>query len=154
MPESKREKRRARKARRALQERRKRWRNWAVIAVIVFALAFFAWIQSRPAEPLASAEILALGAQVYNEACATCHGENGEGHVLQQAPALDASEHAWHHPDGQIQALIVNGGSAMPAFGDQLADDEVVAVIRYVQNWWTAQQLESQQQASEAYPLE
>jgi mono/diheme cytochrome c family protein len=41
----------------------------------------------------------------------------------------------------------------MPAFGDQLTDTEILAVIRYIQTWWTADQIDSQQQASESYPF-
>ena len=60
---------------------------------------------------------LALGAQVYVENCAACHGPKGEGHAdIAAAPALDASEHAWHHADGQLQQLILEGGQIMPSF--------------------------------------
>lgn len=43
---------------------------------------------------------------------------------------------------------------ASPAFGEQLSHEEIVAVIRYVQTWWTADQLASQQQASQQSPLQ
>ena len=99
-------------------------------------------------------DTLALGEKVYQTTCASCHGEKGEGHVLEAAPALDASEHAWHHPDGQIQMLIKNGGRIMPALGDQLTDEEIVAVIRYIQTWWTADQLRRQQASSVQFPLQ
>lgn len=98
--------------------------------------------------------MVALGRQVYAESCASCHGAQGEGHAeLIQAPALDETEHAWHHADGQLQDLLTNGGALMPAFGDQLTDEEMLAVISYIQTWWTADQLASQQRASESYPF-
>lgn len=153
MTQSKQEKRQARKASKLVRERNRRIKNWLIFLAIAVAAAYMVWAQSRPAEPLAPAETIALGAQVYNQTCASCHGDAGQGHILEQAPALDESEHAWHHPDGQIQDLIKNGGMSMPAFGDQLNDEEILAVIRYIQTWWTADQLASQQEASQSNPL-
>ena len=53
-----------------------------------------------------------------------------------QAPALNQSEHASEHPDQQIHAWIMDGklglGRQMPAYGDQLTDNEVHAVIEYL----------------------
>jgi mono/diheme cytochrome c family protein len=154
MPHNKSERRQARRAQAATK---RRWRNVAgglLVAVLIAAGVFFVWTQSRPAEPLAEAATLAVGQQVYADKCASCHGSQGEGHAdLDQAPALDETEHAWHHPDGQLQELVTNGGTLMPAFGDQLTDTEILAVIRYIQTWWTADQIDSQQQASESYPF-
>lgn len=37
-------------------------------------------------------------------------GEKGEGYANElNAPALDASEHAWQHADQQIYEWIING---------------------------------------------
>jgi mono/diheme cytochrome c family protein len=128
--------------------------NWLLLALVLASAAILVYLSIQPGEPIASAEVIALGAQVYGEACANCHGDQGQGHAfVEQAPALDNSEHAWHHPDGQIQDLIMNGGSMMPAFGDKLGDEEIKAVIRYFQTWWTAEQLATQQRASQSSPL-
>jgi mono/diheme cytochrome c family protein len=128
--------------------------NWLLLALVLASAAILAYLSIQSGEPIASAEVIALGAQVYGEACANCHGDQGQGHAfVEQAPALDNSEHAWHHPDGQIQDLIMNGGSMMPAFGDKLGDEEIKAVIRYFQTWWTAEQLATQQRASQSSPL-
>ncbi len=54
---------------------------------------------------------------------------------------------------GQIQEIIKNGGKVMPALGDQLTDEEIVAVIRYIQTWWEPEQLRQQQARSLQYPL-
>ncbi len=107
-----------------------------------------------PVTVAANDDVLALGQEAYANTCAACHGEQGEGHVLPEAPALDETEHAWHHADGQIQDLIKNGGQVMPALGDQLTDEEIVAVIRYIQTWWTPDQLRQQQARSVQYPLQ
>jgi mono/diheme cytochrome c family protein len=42
----------------------------------------------------------------------------------------------------------------MPAFGEQLNHDEIVAVIRFMQTWWTADQLAAQQTASQSNPIQ
>ncbi len=124
-------------------------------ALIIVGLVLLAQFDGQaPTKVAASDEVVALGSEVYANTCAACHGEQGEGHVLPEAPALDETEHAWHHPDGQIQDLIKNGGKVMPALGDQLTDEEIVAVIRYIQTWWTPDQLSQQQARSVQYPLQ
>ncbi len=123
--------------------------------LLVVALVIFSQVNRNAPVQVAGVDedMLALGEQVYQNTCAACHGENGEGYGIPQAPALDETEHAWHHPDGQIQELIQNGGKVMPALGDQLTDEEIVAVIRYIQTWWTPDQLRQQQARSLQYPL-
>jgi len=149
-----REKQEARQAKAIAESRNRKLINSLLIALALAVAAYFVSLSIRPAQPLASAEVIALGAQVYSENCASCHGDQGQGHAfVEQAPALDNSEHAWHHPDGQIQDLIINGGSIMPAFGNKLGNEEIEAVIRYFQTWWTAEQLSTQQKASQNSPL-
>jgi mono/diheme cytochrome c family protein len=97
------------------------------------------------------------GRQVFVRICAQCHGENAEGYANElNAPALDSTEHAFHHPDQQIHDWIVNGklgvGRQMPPLGDQLSDGEVHFVIAYLHTLWTAEQLESQQGVSTRFP--
>jgi mono/diheme cytochrome c family protein len=75
------------------------------------------------------------GHHVFVGVCAQCHGENAEGYANElNAPALDSTEHAFHHPDQQIHDWIVNGklgvGRQRPSLEDQLADREVHAIIR------------------------
>ncbi len=144
-----------RKLRRKEEERKRNIRNGA-LAFSVIAIFIVLLMQAGSlARPLASEEVIASGKRVYSETCAVCHGVNLEGHAaLPEAPALDGSEHAWHHPDGQIQALINDGGTLMPAMADQLSDEEIVAVIRYIQSNWQAKQLAFQQDASQGFPLQ
>ena len=144
-----------RRAARNKQVRKEKLRNYFVLALVAIGLALLSWLPRESAEPLASEEIIKLGADVYAETCASCHGEEGEGHlVLVSAPALNGSEHSWHHADGQIQQLIIEGGRQMPAFGEELADEEVFALIRFIQTWWSEDQLASQQRASQSNPLQ
>ncbi|MBT3189902.1 MAG: cytochrome c [Anaerolineae bacterium] len=148
---------RARKDRRKKKQAERLQKTLSLVFIGVLIIGLAAWLSSqnnRPSEALASRDVLALGEEVYAANCATCHGANGEGHgEVEVAPALDATEHAWHHADGQLQGLIVNGGEQMPPFGESLTNDEVVAVIRYFQTWWSEGQLNSQQSLSEQDPL-
>jgi len=98
-----------------------------------------------------------LGRQVYARVCAECHGENGEGYANElAAPALDAGEHAWHHPDQQICEWVVMGklgmSREMPGLGDQLSSEEVIQVITFLHTLWTPEQLAAQQDVTARWP--
>ena len=84
--------------------------------------------------------ILVLGESLYQQNCVACHGANGEGYAnaAMPAPAVNGSEHAWHHRDEQILGLIQNGGPNMPAVGANWTQEELDAVWIYVKHWWTA----------------
>ena len=114
MGASKREQRDARKAEALGRQRFRTILNGALVLAILGALVYFWVVTNQPSEPLASAEVISLGRTVYQESCASCHGDQGQGHVLLDAPALNETEHAWHHPDGQIQDLLVSGGVNIP----------------------------------------
>jgi cytochrome c oxidase subunit 2 len=77
-------------------------------------------------------EQMVAGKVVYDQACAACHGLNGEGGV---GNAIAGSPIA----TGEIGPHLnigVNGvpGSAMQAFGAQINDVEMAAVITYQRN--------------------
>ncbi len=106
--------------------------------------------------PTTTPDPVTQGRELFLRVCAECHGQNGEGYANElSAPALDASEHAWHHPDQQIYDWIVNGklgiGREMPALGDQLTGEEIEAVIAYLHTLWTPEQLETQQDITNRY---
>lgn len=112
-------------------------------------------VQATPT-PSATPDPVMQGREVFLRVCAECHGQNGEGYANElSAPALDASEHAWHHPDQQIHDWITNGklglGREMPALGDQLTEEEIEAVIAYLHTLWTPEQLEAQQDITNRY---
>ncbi len=77
-------------------------------------------------------ELVARGKEVYNRACASCHGANGEGGV---GAAIAGSPIATGPVKDHIDVLV-NGvpGSAMQAFGGQLNEVDLAAVITYQRN--------------------
>ena len=104
-----------------------------------------------PPVPTLNAQRVSQGAEIYAQYCAACHGINGEGQPNWKTrledgsfppPPHDNSGHTWHHPDGQLKNIIANGEkdifpqSKMPAFGEQLSDEEIDAVLAYIKTWW------------------
>ena len=105
----------------------------------------------RPDDP----QVLHVGARIYAQQCAACHGAKGEGQPdwrdrgpdgLLPAPPHDASGHTWHHPDEQLFAITKQGlaqlidqpdyRTAMPIYGGVLSDDEIVAVLSWIKAQW------------------
>jgi cytochrome c oxidase subunit 2 len=77
-------------------------------------------------------ELMVRGESVYDTSCLACHGANGEGGV---GNAIAGSSVA----TGDINAHLeigINGvpGTSMQAFGGQLSDVDMAAVITYQRN--------------------
>jgi len=81
-------------------------------------------------------ELMVRGESVYQKACAACHQANGEG-ITGAFPALKNSAIALGPVEGHLD-IVVNGkqGSAMAAFGAQLSEVDLAAVITYERNAW------------------
>ncbi len=93
------------------------------------------------------AGVLAVGRTVYAARCAACHGERLQGQPGWRAglraehppaPALDAEGFAWHNPDRALVGIIRHGITArgMPAFADQLSDDDIWAIVAFMKSTW------------------
>ncbi len=80
-------------------------------------------------------ELKARGEQVYTANCAVCHQANGMG--LGAFPAISGSKVATGPIDEHIK-VVVHGrpGTAMQAFGTQLSDADIAAVVTYQRNAW------------------
>lgn len=71
------------------------------------------------------------GQGIYESLCTACHMEDGSGAMGAGAyPAL--AENPNLAGAGYVVAAIVRGQKAMPALGDLLDDEQVVAVVNYV----------------------
>ncbi len=81
-------------------------------------------------------ELMAKGEEAYNRSCASCHSGNGEG-IPGAFPALKGSAVALGPVDKHLD-VVINGtsGTAMQAFGAQLSEVDLAAIITYERNAW------------------
>jgi cytochrome c oxidase subunit 2 len=79
-------------------------------------------------------DLMAQGKVVYEKTCAVCHKPDGTG-MPPAFPALKGSKIATGPVAGHID-IVLNGkpGTAMQAFGAQLSDADLAAVITYERN--------------------
>ena len=123
---------------------------------------------ASPADPDDPVQV-ARGAEVYSEACASCHGTALEGEEdwrsqrpdgTYPAPPHDAEGHTWHHSDKLLFRYIKLGGaealgdvpgfrSAMPGFGDALSDQEIRDVLAFIKSHWPEEMREYQSAVTE-----
>jgi len=82
---------------------------------------------------------IARGQALYLANCTQCHGATGRGDgpaaaAYLPAPADFTSAHALMHLDAEFFNWIKNGKppTAMPAFGDELGDEEIWHLINYI----------------------
>ena len=135
------------------------WSSLAAIPTLVtFAYGFYvvngtvsAGTQLRPEDE----DLSRLGAAIYAQNCASCHGAGLEGENDWQsgnadgslrAPSHDETGHTWHHADellfwitkfGTAQGAGIEGfQSSMPAFEDSLSDREIIAVLSWIKAQW------------------
>ncbi|UUY09410.1 cytochrome c oxidase subunit II [Pseudomonas sp. J452] len=81
-------------------------------------------------------ELMARGEKAYNTSCAACHQATGEG-LPPMFPALKGSKIATGPAAGHL-GIVVNGkpGTSMAAFGKQLSEVDIAAIITYERNAW------------------
>lgn len=103
-----------------------------------------AWLNTKKEEIAAAAaagdrewtqeELMAQGQKVYSGSCASCHGVTGQG-IPGVFPAMVDSPIALGDMKAHID-IVLNGkaGTAMQAFGKQLSDSDIAAVITYERN--------------------
>jgi mono/diheme cytochrome c family protein len=111
------------------------------------------------ADPRDTAKV-ALGARVYAQHCAACHGARLEGQPdwrrrlpngRMPAPPHDESGHTWHHSDSMLFDITKGGmgppyapahySSDMPAFRGKLSDEEIWAVLAYIKSQWKSREV-------------
>ena len=131
-------------------------------------------LTQNPTVPPVRNTATSSGQGIFQSNCAVCHGADGEGqpdwHIKKPdgvlpAPPLNGDGHTWHHGDGTLYTYVSRGGKAfespdipsfksgMPAFGEVLSHDDIIAVIEYVKGLWgdkVAEGLGLKKQASQA----
>lgn len=135
----------------------------AIATVIGFtgAAAIAVWAGGKGGSPPAltvlgspvDATMVDLGAGLYADNCASCHGAELEGQPdwrrrlengRMPAPPHDETGHTWHHADQQIFNITKNGvgsvvpgyESDMPVFNGILSDAEITAILGYIKSTW------------------
>lgn len=101
-----------------------------------------------------NADTVKEGKRLYALNCAGCHGRRLQGQLLwqvrdqftgQRAPAHDQTGHTWQHSDEDLFYMTKNGRfittsstvkSFMPAYAQNLSDDQILAVIAYIKATW------------------
>ena len=100
----------------------------------------------RPVAARRDAAVMARGGRIYDQRCAYCHGDQGEG-APNAYPALAGNRAVqMASPVNLIQAVRHGGflpttaGNprpyGMPPFGNVLGDDDVAAVLTYIRGSW------------------
>lgn len=81
-------------------------------------------------------ELMVKGEDAYNRSCAACHMGNGEG-IPGVFPTLKGSPIAVGAIADHMD-MVINGksGTAMQAFGGQLSEVDLAAIITYERNAW------------------
>jgi mono/diheme cytochrome c family protein len=143
---------------------RRIWRDpWWVVVVLAFAttiavvIAAWSGIGMRlDVPPLRDTARIDAGARLYAQHCASCHGANLEGQPNWRerrpdgrlpAPPHDDSGHTWHHPNDVLFTITKYGlvpphaparyASDMPAYARTLNDEDIWAVLAYIQSRWS-----------------
>lgn len=130
----------------------------------VVALAFLACgsdttdINESGYPVLPTDDLVQVGQPLYQQNCASCHGDSDTRPPVPFAPPHTDEGHTWHHPDRNLVDWILDGvplATAMPEFRGQLSEEEVRAVVAYIKTFWPSriqnQQIEGSQQFEEAF---
>lgn len=75
------------------------------------------------------------GASIYKSKCIVCHGADGSGNTplgKQLQAANFHSKDVQKFSDAELRKIVHDGQANMPAFADQLSDEEISQVVKYV----------------------
>lgn len=146
-----------------------------LIGVLAFGTGLFLYKSVTDSGPAfidpADQGFVIQGKGIYTNNCASCHGAKLEGQPEWRirlasgrlpAPPHDKTGHTWHHPDAMLFDMVKNGlvpgktappryESDMPAYGNLLTDDEIVAVIAYIKSSWPPKVLQAQKETTLQY---
>lgn len=80
-------------------------------------------------------DMMQRGKAVYERSCASCHGITGKG-IPGAFPSLVGTSIVLGAKDDHIDIVVNGKGIIMQAFGDQLNEVDLAAVITYERNAW------------------
>ena len=118
-----------------------------IVVKVVSAADYTAWVGEQKKKIAAAAddptktytldELKARGEKVYASNCVACHQATGKG-TPPAFPPLDGSKIATG-PKADHLNIVINGkpNTAMAAFGKQLNDTEIAAVVTFERNAWS-----------------
>ena len=115
------------------------------IAVYLKSLPDKGGRKSGPSAPT-NTNVFALGAQIYADKCALCHGAHGEGQLPHYPPLAGNQSIEMDSAVNPIR-IVLNGGFppgtmrnpepfGMPPFGQELNDTEAAAVVTFIRTAW------------------
>lgn len=125
------------------------------ILLIAFALSSATVLAETGKKP--DKQAARRGAKLYAVYCESCHGRRGVGEPpiprfirnprYYSAPALNDSQHAWHHSDENLVKTILQGSSrskSMPAWKGVLSNQDAHDVVAYMKSLWSPRAIECQ----------
>jgi mono/diheme cytochrome c family protein len=90
---------------------------------------------------------LESGRVLYSANCQACHGDQQGIGRLGLVPSHGPDGHTWHHPDGQLLEIFLDGTTVireisglppsdveMPSFRDRLTQEEALAILSYTRH--------------------
>lgn len=126
--------------------------GWFLLLLMLIALPGGTVLAETGKRPDSHAAL--RGAKLYKRYCQPCHGERGVGEPLTPfvrspdylpAPALDDSQHAWHHSDEDLAKFILEGlPPRMPAWKNTLSEKNVRDIVAYIKSLWGPRAIECQ----------
>jgi len=131
-----------------------------IVVVAVTEAEYADWVKRREHSAISARltankkwtkkELIAKGETVYKKNCAGCHQVNGKG-VHGAFPALKGNPILTTGDISEHIDIVLHGtpGTAMQAFGRQLSDVDIAAVITYKRNAWGNQSKQSMVQPSQ-----
>ena len=92
--------------------------------------------KAPPAKDLTKKQLMTEGKKVYLTSCSACHKPDGSG-MPPAFPALIGGD-ITTGPLNKHITIVLKGkqGTAMQAFGNQLSNEQIAAVITYERNAW------------------
>ncbi|NMG73806.1 c-type cytochrome [Aromatoleum diolicum] len=138
-----------------------------IVATVLLALAGCSAPADGGIDPANRGQVV-RGEALYRQHCAACHGAQREGQPEWRrrlangrlpAPPHDASGHTWHHPnelliniirDGMVPPWAPDGyASDMPAFAGKLSEEDIRAVLAFIQSSWPAEVWSAREQMAQ-----